>query len=307
MTLDELLETYFRSNIKIRSADTREHYRRSVRQFAEFLGRSPTPEDLSDDNCAGFMLWTLDTGHGEVTANQRVKQLRALWEWAARRRIVQEFPTFAQLDEPAPMPVAYTPEEVAQLFEACTKQTGYIGPFPADLWWLSQHWWYWSTGERTEATLLLEREHLDLANGIARVPAKIRKGSKKNMVYRLPERCVELLTELSKYPSRDRLVWEKQFGIGAYYHRYRRLVQSAGLPTPRSKCGPKKMRITVLTMVKAMGGDATAFAKHSSPRVTESYIDEAIILAMQKGSWPPKNLNPEAKKIGWLQWLRIVS
>lgn len=61
------------------------------------------------------------------------------------------------------------------------------------------------------------------------------------------------------------------------------------------------MRITVLTMVRALGGDATAFAKHSSVQVTdESYIDEALILAMKQGVWPPKDINPEKPRSGWL-------
>jgi integrase len=306
--LSELLSRYFLSNVKIRCQETRTHYERSVRQFGEFLEHDPTDADLTDDNCTGFMLWTLDQGLTEVTANQRVKQLRALWEWAARRRMVELFPTFKLFDEPEQQPVAYGPGQVNQLFAACAKQRGYIGPFPSDLWWLSQHWFYWATAERTEATLLLQREHLDIASGIARVPAKIRKGGRKAMAYRLPPRLCELLAEMNRYPSRSGLVWERQFDVGAYYHRYRRLVASAGLPTPRGKCGPKKMRITVLTMIRALGGDPTAFAKHSSTQVTdESYIDEALILAMQQGIWPPPNLNPE-KPGGWLKrWLGRAS
>lgn len=304
-SLTERLGQYFLSNIKIRCSETRTHYERSIRQLSEFLGRDATDADLTDDNCTAFMLWTLGQGLTEVTSNQRIKQVRALWEWMARRRMVEQFPTFKLLDEPEQSPVAYTPSQANQLFAACAKQLGYIGPFPADLWWLSLHWWFWATAERTEATLMLQREHLDLSMAIARVPAKIRKGGKKPMTYRLPPRLCELLAEMNRYPSRSNLVWERQFDVAAFYHRYRRLVASAGLPTPRGRCGPKKLRITVLTMIRALGGDATAFAKHSSPQVTdESYIDDALVLAMQQGVWPPQNLNPERPDSGWLKrWL----
>lgn len=307
--LTEQLSRYFLSNVKIRCAETRTHYERSVRQFGEYLGRDATEVDLSDDNCTGFMLAALDEGLTEATANQRVKQLRALWEWMARRRLVEQFPTFKLLDEPEQQPIAYSPGQVNQLFAECAKQLGYIGPFPSDLWWLSQHWWYWATAERTEATLLLQREHLDVQNQIARVPPRIRKGGRKAMTYRLPLRLCELFSEMNKYPSRSGLVWERQFDTGAYYHRYRRLVAAAGLPTTRGKCGPKKMRITVLSMIRALGGDPTAFAKHSSQSVTdESYIDEALVLAMKQGIWPPGNLNPEKPSGGWLRrWLGRAS
>ncbi len=121
------------------------------------------------------------------------------------------------------------------------------------------------------------------------------------MTYRLPDRLCELLAELFRYPSHSGLVWECHFGQSAYYHRYRRLIASAGLPIVRGKCGPKKMRITVFTMIRGLGGDATAFARHSSPQVTESYIDQALLLAMKQGVWPP-NTNPERPKGGWRRW-----
>jgi integrase len=300
MRLVELLPRYYAANTRLRRVETRQHYERSIRQFGEYLGHDPTLADLTDDNATGFMLSTLDAGLTAVTSNQRVKQIRALWEWAARRKYVDTFPTYLPLDEPDTQPIGYTPAQVMQLFAACSQQTGYIGPFPAALWWRSQHWWYWSTAERTEATLSLERSHVDLDAAIARVPAKIRKGGRKAMTYRLPPQLVELFGEMFKYPIQSPLVWERDFGIAAYYHRYRRLVEAAGLPTPRGKCGPKKLRITVLSMVRGLGGNATEFAKHSSSAVTdESYIDEAIVMCMTKGVWPPKNIDPE-KSRNWL-------
>lgn len=304
--ISELLPTYFSTNINIRSEDTRTHYRRSVRQFGEYLGRIATLDDLTDDLCTGFILWSLRDGLTEVTANQRAKQIRAFWEWAARRRLVGPFPTFKDAPEPELMPVAWKAEELEKLFAGCAKQRGYIGPMPADLWWLSQHWWYFVTGERTEATLNLMRdEHVDLKAQVARVPAAIRKGGMKSMTYRLNDRLCELLAEVFKYPSRSGLVWERHIGVSAYYHRYRRLIASCGLPTPRGKCGPQKMRVTVLTMIEGLGGDAAAFARHSSRRVTdESYIDQALLLAMKKGVWPP-NLNPEKPK-GWRRWFGMA-
>lgn len=303
--INELLPKFFLTNIKIRREETRAHYCRSFRQYGDYLGRPPTTDDLDDDVATGFMLWSLANGVNEVTANQRAKQIRSFWEWAARRRFVEKFPTFQSLDEPEQMPVGYTMEQIEKLFAACAAQRGYIGPNPADLWWLSQHWWYYATGERTEATLLLDRSHVELSSQIARVPAAIRKGGLKSMTYRLPSRLCELLAELFKYPSHSGRVWESQFGLSAYYHRYRRLIASAGLPVVRGKCGPKKMRITVLSMIEALGGDPTAFARHSSRQVTDdSYIDQAIVLAIKKGVWPP-NTNPERPK-GWRKWFSRV-
>jgi hypothetical protein len=54
-----------------------------------------------------------------------------------------------------------------------------------------------------------------------------------------------------------------------------------------------------LSMVRGLGGNATEFAKHSSTSVTDGYIDEAIVMCMTKGVWPPKNIDPE-KSRNWL-------
>src|SRR3990172_3181337 len=114
-TLLDLLARYFAANPTIRSERTRTYYRRAVRQFGEHLGRPATLADLDDEAIIG---WTLAIASSacEVTANQRAKQLRALWEWAARRRLVEQFPTFKRLREPEPMPVAWSDNELHLLF-----------------------------------------------------------------------------------------------------------------------------------------------------------------------------------------------
>jgi len=102
MQLDTLCEQYLSVRTKIRSTLTRDHYRRSVEQFGAYLGRDATADDLTDDALSGFILATVNAGFSPVTANQRVKQLRALWNWAAKKRLVEQFPTFEDLDEHEP-------------------------------------------------------------------------------------------------------------------------------------------------------------------------------------------------------------
>jgi integrase len=285
--LTDLLPTYFQSNIRIRKQDTRDHYYKSLRRFADYLGHEPTLDDLTDDNCTGFILWTVDTEKlTEVSGNQRAKQIRALWNWAAKRRIVEAFPTFQEIAEPELVPKAWSPEQLAQLFAACERQTGYIGPCRASLWWLALHNFLLDTGERTEASLSLRWEWYDAGLRTVSVPAKVRKGGKKAMVYRISERTANSFEQI-RQPVRE-FVFERQFGTSAFLHRYSRLVKAAGLPTPRGKHGPKKMRITVFTMIECGGGDATAFARHSSRQVTDdSYIDRTLTVALSKNKWPP--------------------
>lgn len=311
MLLADLLRAYLsapQKRLDIRREATRVHYHRSLRQFEDFLERPSNTEDLTDDNLAAFVAHTIDLGLSIATANQRAKQLRALWEWAARQRLVEKFPTFRGMREPERLPSAWAPGELAQLFRACREAEGWIGPHRASDWWLAQHYWFLDTGERTEATLSLRPEHLNLSGGHARVPAEIRKGGLKAMVYRLSERTCEAIQKVVAHCEEEVFTqpWSHR---ASYYCRYRRLVKSAGLPHVRHKTGPHKMRITVLTLVQAHGGNATEFARHSSARVTESYIDRTLLMAHDKGDWPrdydPLDPTPENGRKPW--WLRLVS
>lgn len=207
-TLIDTVDSYLSVRTKIRSPRTREHYHRSIRQFADYLGREPTLDDLSDDSLSGFLLATVEAGYTAITANQRVKQLRALWNWAAKKRLVEQFPAFDDLDEPEPMPTAWSDAELHQLFAACANQKGWIGPHLASTWWLAIHWWWLSTAERTEATMLLERSMVDLDKQMAAVPARIRKGRRKNMHYRLSNRCCELFDQMFRVPTPTGLVFD---------------------------------------------------------------------------------------------------
>jgi integrase len=304
--LAEICDHYLSVSTRIRKPQTRRHYDRSLRQFGEFLGHAPTTDDLTDDNLCGFMLATVSTGHCEATANQRAKQLRALWEWAARRRMVENFPTFSKLTEPEPDPVAWRHEQLTALFQSCERQTGWIGPHRASTWWLGLHWWLYDTGERAAATFALRREWIDLQSQTVRVPGRARKGGRKAMIYRLRSRTCELFAEMLRPPSDSGLLWDRPWRDDqTFYGRYRKVVIGAGLPWVKRKTGLQKMRITVFTAIEAGGGDATAFARHSSRAVTESYIDRAIIAACQRGQWPIDDIRPDQPPPGfWRRWWR---
>jgi len=302
--LTELLEHYLSVSPQIAKHTTREHYWRSVRQFAAHLDREPTVADLNDDAIHGFMIAAVRDGLAEATANQRMKQLRALWEWAARRRLVDQFPTLKKMVEPEPLPVAWRPDELQRLFAACAAQTGWIGPHQAATWWLALHWWLYDTGERAAATFSLRREWVDLASGTVRVPAKTRKGGRKAMVYRLRPETVALFTQMMALPSDSGLIWDRPWKEWqCFYKRYRRVVQAAGLPWAKRKTGLHKMRVTVFTMIEAHGGNATTFARHSHRSVTESYIDKAIIAACGAGQWPLEAVRPDSPPPGF--WKRL--
>ena len=66
---------------------------------------------------------------------------------------------------------------------------------------------------------------------------------------------------------------------------------------------PHKMRRTVLTLIECNGENATAFAGHSSRKVTEVVIHSTMVLAHADGDWP-RGLNPERN--GKRSWLKKI-
>lgn len=286
-TLQTLLNRYLAANTAALSPSTHDHYRRCLRQFSEHVGHAPTLDDLTDEVVAGWMVATIRSGLTPTTANQRAKQILALWRWAAKQRLA-DWPTIHRMKEPEPLPVAWTRAEMDRLFSACSRAEGWIGPHRASTWWLSLHWFLYDTAERIGAALAIRREWIDLEGFTAKVPAAVRKGGQKSMAYRLRSVTCDHLARMANAETDTGLVWDRPWrNDQSLYGRYRKIVLSAGLPWTPRLTGFAKIRRSVLTQIEAMGGDAQAFARHSSRRVTDAYIDRSILAAQSRGVWPP--------------------
>lgn len=282
--LFDVLPRYFTNNLKIRKQDTKNHYYRCVRQFSSLLGRDAMLSDLTDENVTAYIRSSLEEGQTEATANQRTKQLRALWEWAARKRLVFEFPGSYKVPEPDRQPVAYTKDELRRLFESCAEAKGWIGPHRASTWWLALHWILLDTAERITAVLAIQRSWIDVQNSTIRIPGEYRKGGLKAATYRLSDRTMGLINEMLALPTETGLLFDKPWkDWQCLYKRYQGVYKRAGLEWKRRKTGFHKIRVTVATMLEINGEDAQKFLMHSSRSVTEtSYIDAAQVLANKK-------------------------
>lgn len=270
------VQVYFKRHLRIRTDDTRRHYRIALGNFAEFLGHPPTPADLDDDNVAGMMKLILDKKLTIRTANERRARINALWTWLAKRGYINpvRFPTTTKLEEPRPVPVALTREQLATLYETMGKEPGMIGDIPARLWWQSLFQVAWATGERIGALRELKWEHFDLAGGWLNVPHEIRKGRTQGRLYRLTPQAIQLLEQVRE-PARD-LVWPWPCRQEYLWPRLKSIFGKAGLPTVPRKYSFHIFRKSVASHAEAAGGDATALLGHSSRSVTLAYLDPRI-------------------------------
>ncbi len=294
--LFDVMPRYFASNLKLRKQTTRDHYFRSIRQFSAVLGRDAMLSDLTEENVTAFIRATLDEGKVEGTANQRTKQIRALWEWAARKRLVYEFPSCFKIPEPERQPKAYTKDELRRLFQSCGEAKGWIGPHRASTWWLTLHWILLDTAERITAVTAIKRTWIDLDEKTVRIPAEFRKGGLKSATYRLSDRTVDLIREMMKPPTDTGLLFDRSWkDWQSMYKRYRSVVARAGMEWHSRRSGFHKIRITVATMLEVNGEDASKFLMHSTRAVTEhSYIDAGYVLANKEPTGI--QFNPEAKE-----------
>jgi integrase len=226
---------YFPKQIRINADTTRTHYRYAVRELSELLGRDPVIADLTDDNLAGIVQQMRRKGRAPETINGVTGKLRSLWTWLAKRRIVEQFPTLANVKEPRRVPKAWTRAELVALLTACRRCRN------AE-WWVSLHLVIWDTSERIGAVLAIRRDWLNWQTGDLLIPAEYRKGQEQDMAYRLHPETVATLRNVRDDGSD--LLFPRKCCTATIYDRYKKIRKAAGLATDR-KSAFHRMRRSV--------------------------------------------------------------
>lgn len=265
---------FFLLNTKIRSEHTRSQYRIALKDLARAIGHEPRVGDLSDDSIALLMRSLMDRKLSIPTINGRRDNIHALWTWLARRGHISVWPTTPPLDEPQRTPQAWTARQMRQLFNAASLMTGRRKGVPRWLYWHVLLSLIWDTSERITAILHVGWEHFDFDSRWLRIPAELRKGQKKDMVYRLSPETVGLLRMVLKY-SPETLV-PPIYNDAYIWAAYELLLKEAGLPTDRNSKF-HRLRRTVASHFERAGGDAQKLLGHTSRRITEGYLDPSIV------------------------------
>lgn len=275
MLLTELCERYARRKLVGANPKTAEKYLIAIHRYGKFLGHDPTDEDFDDEVILAWAWSIVREGKSIDTASMYHSKLLCLWRYAAGRGLVKLAPDHEKLKTPKRAPLAWNQEQLRKLFEACENAPGFVGGLPASNWWQTFHSCLWDSGERLTPILVTRWEHIDLDSRWLFVPAENRKGRAGDARYRLHPRTVEALREF-QWPRRDR-VWPFPYCRNTIWNRYRRLLESAGLPTGRKRmfhC----LRKSVASWYELAGGDSTRLLGHSSRSVTiNHYLDETIV------------------------------
>ena len=134
MTLLELLDGFY---VPLRgvSPRTEKLYRYTIQAYSEHLGHAATVADLEELTVARFLAARVREMAVATAAKDRC-QLRALWEFAARRGLTDgRWPQIRPIRVPERVPRCWLTEEMQRLLDAARERQGTIAGVPAAAWW----------------------------------------------------------------------------------------------------------------------------------------------------------------------------
>lgn len=272
MTLATLLTDYY-SPLKGISARTVEIYGFTLKAWGDLLGRAPELRDLEELTVARFLQHRQRTREAATAAKDRC-QIRALWEFAARRKMVDTWPILPRIVVPERVPQAWLTEEMQRLIDSAGQEQGIICGLPKAKWWRLLLLVSYESGERVGSLLALRWMDIQGCNVLFR--AEARKGRRRDILREISVRTADELIAFRGARSGEDLVFPWQ---GSYPYMYRRLgviLARAGLPTDR-KSKFHRIRKTTASYYEAAGGDAQKLLDHASPVTKRAYIDPRIV------------------------------
>lgn len=271
MTLtDFLLEVYV--PLKGISKQTEILYTLTISEYSRFLGRLATLEDLEELQVARFLSARSRLRKPATVAKDR-SQLRALWELAARRRLVQTWPVIPRVRVPERVPEAWMADEMSRILEAAAMETTEYSGIPAALWWRALILVCYDTGERISA--VTSARWCDVRSGGILFPAENRKGGRRDIYRKLKPETEHALSCIKR--SDGDLVFPWPRSKGYLWRRLEIILKRANLPHGRT-CKFHKIRRTTASYSEAAGVSAQEVLDHSDPKVTRKYIDPRIVV-----------------------------
>lgn len=292
-SLRDYLELFYLTARNLRP-DTRTEYLVQVanleRFWADYLAERSAPSapltlaDLSDELVYAAMSWQLARGREAETANKLRAHVNALWRAAHEAGLVARLPKNKKYRVNRKDPIALLPDELDRLLAAAAARTGTVGceetgDVPAGQWWLTAVLFIYSLGSRISAAYYCPTANLDLERCEVLLPAAIQKQRRDQRLDLLPG-VVYWLRELRLAERRvSTVLGDFPFKIRTLRKDYTRLFVEAGLYAKEQDV-PKKLKFhalrkTLASQLYAAGGMPVACERlgHSSPQVTERYID----------------------------------
>lgn len=252
-------------------------YAITFRHFDRYLGtvegRAPGParlDDLTDLVVAKFVAHREAERCASTAKIDRV-QLCALWRYAARKRLVAEFPELPPMRVPERIPRAYTAADLEALLAYFEGLKGKVAGVPASAWWGSLVRVLFECGSRIGETRAVRWQDVDLEARTILLVAEHRKGRTRDLVRDITPETAELLAARRQDTGP---VWPWSLNENYLWGVFRRHCGRAGV----AYRGFHAIRKSACSFTAAAGGDATRLADHADAATTRRhYLDPSIV------------------------------
>jgi integrase len=298
MLVQELLDAEY---AVLRSLKPNAHYQflLTIKRWEQFLGRQPELTDF-DPLVVQRFLNHRKTEVSLATVKKDRTHLCAIWGYAAKRRLVDQFPTLPAVRAPQRIPRAYRVQDVSAILTAASRLTGQVAGLPAASWWQCIIRLAWESAERIGAILQLRWDDVDLDGRAVVFRGETRKAGTRDLRRQISAELAGQLRAIERRPVDLVFPWGTTYT--SIWLRLRQICAAAGV-VPRGFHGLRKASASY---VAAAGGDATQLLDHSNPKLAKDhYLDESIVIPRQSAidllppltvGQPPTEALPETKQ-----------
>jgi integrase len=272
MKLTDFLEQIYIPLKRIKK-HTETLYRITISEFGKSLGHDPTLDDLEELKVARFLAKRVRERQPATAAKDR-SQLRAMWELAARRKMVEMWPTISLIRIPERVPEAWLTDEMQMILQSAARESVKYGEIPAADWWRALLLVMYDTGERVGSVTALRWR--DVRGNAVLYPAENRKGSRRDILRSIGDDTASALQAIRMSRGPEDLVFPFPRSKSYLWRRLEIILKRAGLPSGRT-CKFHKIRKTTASYAEAAGLSAQALLDHSDPKTTRKYLDPRIV------------------------------
>ncbi|WP_099264479.1 tyrosine-type recombinase/integrase [Rhodopirellula bahusiensis] len=284
LLLDFFSNDYIPARLIGKSAATIRLYKQSIRTFSKWLARPALLGDLQTQTVSEFLQWCLqNTERSAATIEKDRVQLCTLWNFAAKRRWVEDFPDIAAINCPQRAPDAWSDSELVALMDACESAKGTVGRVDSCKFWPALVSVIYDTAERVGAVMQVKRQDID-SDGWITVRGEYRKGQTRDRRYRLRPITIERINAIKVFGQSKVFDWP--YTETYIFYKFGKILDAAGLPSNR-RSKFHKLRRTTASNFEAAGGNATALLDHTHRRTTRAYLDPRVLREVQPADIVP--------------------
>jgi integrase len=249
------------------------NYEFTIKALSEFVGHEPCLSDLDELTVARFLAHRAATRAVATAAKDRA-QLRALHEFAARRKLCDHWPQYPPVRVPVRVPEAWFSSEMQRLLDAAGQEKTVLDGIPGGLWWRALILLAYDTAER--ATSLLSLRWRNVRGMTVLFPAEGRKGHTRDILREIGEDTRAALDAVRGSRTEEDLVFPWPRTKTYLWRRLEIILERAGLPHGR-RDKFHRIRRTTASYFEAAGGSAQRLLDHANPSTTRRYLDPRIV------------------------------